>query len=73
MLVEMLLKPTYLTMIPDQDAYATKAFFGVIYGPDLFKTENGMIVELSGQEIKSLVLSRLEMAYHAARKEIEEM
>jgi hypothetical protein len=61
-----ILEPLY-----GQDGYATPAFFGIIYGPDLFTKTEDSYRNLTGEELKELILLRLKMAYEDAVKKVE--
>ena len=51
--------------LPNQDAYATKSFFGIIYGNELAEVANNKI------DLKALILQRLKLAYEEAIREYE--
>lgn len=65
-LLEQFIKKELLQHINSFDAYATKAFYATITGPEL------CLYKEKQEKIKELLLKRLEESYSTIRKEIEE-
>jgi len=54
-----------LSLIPGSDAFATKAFYGIVTGKEIYECRNSV------DELRKLVLKRLEAAHKEAVNQVE--